>query len=88
MVKLDEEKSKHGLAHENGFGSPYLQRLRWLVKGAATLCTCIKECNKYDLTAAQCFRLAHHIDWYRWFATVMLHLFTVPVSVLWVGLRK
>ncbi len=36
--------------------------------GTATLCTCRKECNKYDLTAAQCFRLAHHNDWCRWFA--------------------
>jgi len=28
------------------------QSLPWLVKGAATTCTCTKECNKYDLTAA------------------------------------
>jgi hypothetical protein len=27
-----------------------------------------KECNKYDLTAAQCFSLAHHNDWSTWFA--------------------
>ncbi len=27
-----------------------------------------KECNKFDLTAAQCFRLTHHTDWSRWFA--------------------
>jgi hypothetical protein len=27
----------------------------WLLKGAAALCTCRKECNKCDLTAAQCF---------------------------------
>jgi hypothetical protein len=25
------------------------------------------KCNKYDLTAAQCFWLAHHNDWSRWF---------------------
>jgi hypothetical protein len=37
-------------------------------KGAAAPCTCTKECSKYDLTAAQCFRLAHHNDWSRWFA--------------------
>jgi hypothetical protein len=50
-LKLDEEKSKHaGLAEHT-----YLQRLRWLVKGTATVCTCTKECNKYDLTAAQYF---------------------------------
>jgi hypothetical protein len=29
--------------------------LPWLIKSAATLCTCRKECNKYDLTAAHCF---------------------------------
>jgi len=27
-----------------------------------------KECKKYDLTAAQCFWLAHHNDSSRWFA--------------------
>ncbi len=32
------------------------------------LCTCRKECNKYDLTAAQCFSLAHHNNRSRWFA--------------------
>jgi len=30
---------------------------------------CIKDCNIYDLTAAQCFSLAHHNDSSRWFAT-------------------
>jgi len=40
--------------------------LPWLVKGAAVLYR--KECNKYDLSAAQCFLLAHHNDWSRWFA--------------------
>ncbi len=25
------------------------------LKGAETLCTCTKECNKYDMTAAHCF---------------------------------
>jgi hypothetical protein len=40
----------------------------WLLKGAAALCTCRKECNKCDLTAAQYFSLAHHNDWSRWFA--------------------
>jgi len=39
-----------------------------LVKGVAALCTCRKEYNKYDLTATQCFWLAHHNDWLRWFA--------------------
>jgi hypothetical protein len=27
-------------------------------------------------------------DWSRWFAIVVPHLFDVPVSVLWVGLKK
>jgi hypothetical protein len=39
-----------------------------LVKGAATLCTCRKQSDEYDLTAAQCFWFAHHNDWSRWFA--------------------
>ncbi len=68
-VKLDEENSIYaGLAQENGFGSTYLYTSPWLVKGTAALCTCRKECNKYDLTPAQCFWLAHHNDWSRWFA--------------------
>ncbi len=29
----------------------------WLVKASAALSTCSQECSKYDLTAAQCFRL-------------------------------
>jgi hypothetical protein len=41
--------------------------LPWLVKGSAALCTCHKECNKYDRTASQCFWLANHNDWSRWF---------------------
>jgi len=52
-VKLDEEKSKHpGLVQENGFRFTIIA-----VAGTdiATACTCRKECNKYDLTAAQCF---------------------------------
>jgi hypothetical protein len=31
-------------------------------KRRSNLCTCRKECNKYDLTAAQCFSLAYHND--------------------------
>ncbi len=30
--------------------------------------TCKKECNKYDLTASQCFSLVYHNDWSKWFA--------------------
>jgi hypothetical protein len=43
------------LAQENSFGSAYYQSLWWLVKGPATLCTCKKECNRYNLIAARCF---------------------------------
>ncbi len=50
------------------FGSAKLYSLQWLVKGAATLSTSRKECNKQDLTAAQCFSLVHHNDCSRWFA--------------------
>jgi hypothetical protein len=48
--------------------------------------------NYDDLTAAQCFWLAHHHnDWSRWFAISTPPspvCFAVPVSVLWVGLQK
>ncbi len=57
-LKLDEEKSKCAvLAQENGFGSAFLHSLRWLVKGTITVGVHLqkKECNKYDVTAAQCF---------------------------------
>jgi len=59
---LDEEKSKcASLAQENGFGSAY----NWTVYGVASTKALQRvlhmhkerkrECNKYDLTAAQCF---------------------------------
>jgi hypothetical protein len=59
---LDEEKSKcAGLTQEIVFvfAHPVIAKFGgWLVKGAATLChqhKKKKECNKFDLTAAQCF---------------------------------
>jgi len=53
---LGEKKSKYAcLAQENGFGSVGLHGLQWLVKGSTTLCTCRKECNKYDWAPAECF---------------------------------
>jgi hypothetical protein len=53
---LDEEKLKRGgLVWENGFSSAKLESLWWLVKAATTPSTCRKECNKCDLTIAQCF---------------------------------
>jgi hypothetical protein len=41
--------------------------LLWLVKGATTLCTCKKECNKYDLIVVQCFWSVRHNDLSMWF---------------------
>jgi hypothetical protein len=53
---LGEKMSKYGgLGQENGFGLVGLDGLQWLVKCATTLCTCRKECNKYDRAAAECF---------------------------------
>jgi hypothetical protein len=58
-AKLDEEKSKHaGLAHVKMVLAQHncTVCLLWLVKGVL-FCTCWKECNEYDLTAAQCLWL-------------------------------
>ncbi len=69
-VKTDEENLTYaGLTQGKGF---WLSRITHvavarLVKGSVALCTSKKECNKYDLTAAQCFWSAHHNDWSRWF---------------------
>ncbi len=61
---MDEENLMYaGLAQENGFGFAEQRTSQWLVKGTAAVCTCRKECRKYDVTAA-----AHHNDWSRWFA--------------------
>jgi len=66
---LDEGNSKcAGLAQQICFHSAKLDSLHWLVEGEATLCTCKEECNKYDLSAAECFLSAHHVDWFKWFA--------------------
>jgi hypothetical protein len=46
-VKSDEMSKYAGLAQENGF---------WLkMIGPPTLSTCREDCNKYHLTANQCF---------------------------------
>jgi hypothetical protein len=61
---------------------------QWLVKGAAMLCTCRKECNKYDLT------LITVSDWPiimigpGGLLLVIPRLFAVSLFVLWVGLQK
>jgi hypothetical protein len=39
-------------------GSAQLHTLQWLVKGTITVCTRKKECNKYDVTAAQKFLIS------------------------------
>jgi hypothetical protein len=45
-----------GLAQENGFGLAYLQNFAVAGKShRAAMCTSTKECNKFDLTTAQCF---------------------------------
>jgi hypothetical protein len=71
---LDEEKSKcAGLAQQIGFHSAKLESLQWLVEGEASPCTCKEEeCNKYDLSGAECFLSAHHIDWFKWFAILIV----------------
>jgi hypothetical protein len=54
--KIYCEKSKYaGFAQEIGSSAPNSCSLPWLVKGATQVCTCKKECNKLDLTAAQYF---------------------------------
>jgi hypothetical protein len=40
------------LAEEIDFGSAEMHTLQWLVKDAAYVSTCRKECNKYDQTSA------------------------------------
>jgi hypothetical protein len=89
---LDEEKSKcAGLAQQiNWFSLQQNCRAwQWLVEGEANLCTCKEECNKYDLSAAECFLSAHHIDWFKWFAINSPPIYLPSrVSVLWVGLLK
>jgi hypothetical protein len=56
---MDEDKSKcAGSAQENGFGSASLPRLQWPGERCSSNIMHLqkrKECNKYDLTAAQCF---------------------------------
>jgi hypothetical protein len=73
-VKLDEENPTYtGLAQKNGLDSVQLQMLL---------------CNQYDPTPTPCFWLAHHDDiGPGGLLLVVLHLFAVPVSVLWVGLQ-
>ncbi len=93
-LKLDEEKLKcAGLAEENGFDSALLHTIWWLVRDiamlwGAMLWTCRKECNKYDLTAAQYFWLMIiMIGWggLLWVVHHHHHLFAAPVSLSFMG---
>ncbi len=88
-VKLDEENPTYaGMAQENGFGSAELQTLPWLVKGAAALCTSIKECNKYDLICCSVLLIAHHNDWSKWFAINRPPLICCPSFTFRGGVAK
>jgi len=88
-VKFIEKKSKcAGFAQEIGFSARNWCSLPWLVEGAIQLCTSKKQCNKLDLTAAQCFWSVDHNDWSRWFANSSCYIYAVPVTVLLVGLPK
>ncbi len=49
---------------------------------------CRKECNKYDLAAAQCFRFAHHNNWSRWFAISSLPPIRCPSFSFIAGVAK
>jgi hypothetical protein len=70
-VQLDEEMSKKMPVW---LREMVLALYNWTLRSGwwmalVRLCTCRKECNKYDLTTDQCFWLAaHHNDWFRWFA--------------------
>ncbi len=65
-----------------------MHSLPWLVNGAAALCTCRKECSKYDLTAASVSDWPIIMIGPGGLLLVVPHLFAVPVSVLLVGLQK
>ncbi len=92
IVKLDEEIQQMPVWLRKMVSGPHIcvYLSSWLSKRlSSTVCTCTKECNKYDLTAAQCFWLAHHNDSSMWFTISRPpHLFAAPASVLWVGLQK
>ncbi len=55
-----------------------------LVEGAAALCTCRKECNKYDLTATRVSHWPIIMICAGGLLLVVPHLLEVPVAVLWV----
>jgi len=62
---------------------------RSIWRPSAFLCTCKnKECYKYDLTAAQCFWLAHHNDWSRWFVFSSSPPICCPSFSFFVGVAK
>ncbi len=79
------KKSKcAGLSQEIGFSAINSSSLRkW-----RNIVVHLNECNKLDLTAAQCFWLVHQNDSSRWFAVSSSHVYAVLVTVLLVGLPK
>ncbi len=57
-------------------------------KKFSLICTCRKECNKYDLTAAQYFWLVDHNDWSMWFVAISSpspHLFCLSQFQFFIG---
>jgi hypothetical protein len=72
------------------------EKLFWLSKIAkfavvnreAALCTCTKEYNKYDLTAAQCFCLAFNNDWPSWFTISSSTPISYPIFSFMSGVAK
>ncbi len=70
---LDEEKFKHaGLwLSKMGFCPASFADFAESSKrhSKQTCAPAREECNKYDLTAAPCFRFVDHDDWSRWFVS-------------------
>ncbi len=77
IVKLDEKKSK-----------TFWLGIIMSVKCAAMLCTCKKESDKHDLIVIQCFWLAHHNDWSKWFAITSPPPISCPSFCFMGGVKK
>jgi hypothetical protein len=65
---MKNSQTHAGLAQEIGFAPACLQSLIRLSQAGEICARAGEECNKYDLTATPCFRLADHDDWSKWFA--------------------
>ncbi len=77
-----------GFSSRNWFFSTKFVQLAVAGKRSNTVVHLQKHCNKLDLTAAQYFWLVDHTDWSRWFTISSFHVYTVPVTVLLVGLPE